>query len=168
MHVDTEESNSQGAPSAAYLRTASESSTGIEDWHSGRSTINTSTLNSYFPEPARMAGSILASRSASLQIPSASVLTASLRALSITPRTQPARSAPPQHRKLSQTTFPYLASRQPTLRPRLNAATQTSATSEAVQATGPGGLVAFQKQQTRGMKVQSSVKKRCEHCKVRS
>ncbi|KAK4186284.1 ribosomal protein L36-domain-containing protein [Podospora australis] len=38
--------------------------------------------------------------------------------------------------------------------------------SSALVETAKKSVVVFQKQQTRGMKVHSSVKKRCEHCKV--
>lgn len=121
-------------------------------------------------EPAIMAGSLLASRSASLQQSSASILAASFRALSITPRTtQAARPSPPQARNLSHTSFSNLSTRRSALRPAVNAVAQTTSTGTgAVQAIGTRSVRAFQQQQTRGMKVQSSVKKRCEHCKVRS
>ncbi|GAB1317365.1 threonine deaminase [Madurella fahalii] len=75
-------------------------------------------------------------------------LTSSMRALSLSARPT-LSSAPTQTRCLSQSvSYP---------RTMVLSASGPSVTS---------GLAAFQKQQTRGMKVRSSIKKRCEHCKV--
>ncbi|KAK1762106.1 ribosomal protein L36-domain-containing protein [Phialemonium atrogriseum] len=113
-----------------------------------------------------MAGSVLASGSASLRTSSASVLAASLRAMTLAPRIRPAQATAHQVRHLSWTASPSPASRQLTIRTPMNAVPQTSTAAGAVSEARPCGVVAFQQQQTRGMKVQSSVKRRCEHCKV--
>ncbi|KAI1638723.1 50s ribosomal protein l36 [Biscogniauxia mediterranea] len=90
-----------------------------------------------------------------MALPSSSSIIASLRALSLRtapatrqallrPRSQPARS-------ISQTVLAPKSA----MRPSLAAATKISST-----------VARQQQQQTRGMKVHSSVKRRCEHCKV--
>ncbi|KAI0396460.1 hypothetical protein F5Y17DRAFT_455960 [Xylariaceae sp. FL0594] len=75
-------------------------------------------------------------------------LISSLRALTLR-ATKPVSTAPAIRRCISQ-----ISPR--TQRPTLSVAPKTSA---AV-------VVAVAQQQVRGMKVQSSIKKRCEHCKV--
>ncbi|KAK4241178.1 ribosomal protein L36-domain-containing protein [Achaetomium macrosporum] len=42
----------------------------------------------------------------------------------------------------------------------------TAALKGAITPSLQAGAAVFQKQQTRGMKVRSAIKKRCEHCKV--
>ncbi|KAH8887457.1 hypothetical protein GQ53DRAFT_749939 [Thozetella sp. PMI_491] len=97
---------------------------------------------------------------------SAMSLASSMRALSLASSTQSlrttARSTLPtqQARCLSQTLLASPASRQ-SLAPLTKFRPNISADS-ALKA----GLSATQQQQTRGMKVHSSIKKRCEHCKV--
>ncbi|KAK3983846.1 ribosomal protein L36-domain-containing protein [Cladorrhinum sp. PSN332] len=48
----------------------------------------------------------------------------------------------------------------------LSALSTLSRPTTALQTGAKTAAAVFQKQQTRGMKVHSSVKKRCEHCKV--
>ncbi|KXX79688.1 hypothetical protein MMYC01_202543 [Madurella mycetomatis] len=92
-----------------------------------------------------MASLSIVSRSAASATKS---LTSSMRALSLSARPT-LFSTQAQTRCLSQ--------RVPSPRPMGLSASRPSLAS---------GLAAFQKQQTRGMKVRSSIKKRCEHCKV--
>ncbi|KAK4108323.1 hypothetical protein N656DRAFT_718251 [Canariomyces notabilis] len=66
-------------------------------------------------------------------------------------------SAQTQTRSLSQTVLSARTT-------RLSEYGQT--TKSAVSSCSLIGTPVFQKQQTRGMKVRSSIKKRCEHCKV--
>ncbi len=95
-------------------------------------------------------------------------VTASMRALSLatsSPSLRPAvrPSLPTQQaRCLSQALLASPAGR-PSISPLNYANTRTEISAEAGLKTGAAIL---QKQQTRGMKVHSSVKKRCEHCKV--
>ncbi|KAI0861340.1 hypothetical protein F4860DRAFT_177332 [Xylaria cubensis] len=81
-------------------------------------------------------------------------LISSLRALSI--RTKP-----------TSRVLPTLCRRQPTIRSiSQSALAPTQAQRPTIaKSTGPMAAALVQ-QQTRGMKVHSSVKKRCEHCKV--
>ena len=68
-----------------------------------------------------------------------------------------------QARCLSQTILPSFSNRQ-SISPLVNgSSSQSNVTAEA---GWKSGVAVFQKQQTRGMKVHSSIKKRCEHCKV--
>ncbi|KAK4162388.1 ribosomal protein L36-domain-containing protein [Cladorrhinum sp. PSN259] len=54
----------------------------------------------------------------------------------------------------------------PAVQTRALSALSTLSRPTAIQAAGRTAVAVFQKQQQRGMKVHSSVKKRCEHCKV--
>ncbi|KAL1859838.1 hypothetical protein VTK73DRAFT_7428 [Phialemonium thermophilum] len=106
-----------------------------------------------------MAGSLLTRGPATLRAPAVSSVIASFRTLSLTTRLQssriqPTAATPSGTRCLSQIS---LSLRRPEL----------PATLSAQRAwTRPAAVQAMGKQQSRGMKVQSSVKKRCEHCKV--
>ncbi|KAK3305417.1 ribosomal protein L36-domain-containing protein [Chaetomium strumarium] len=77
-------------------------------------------------------------------------LTSSMRALSLS--AQPTILPRVQTRYFSQTI----------ISPTRTTAALKGAISPSVQT----GVAVFQKQQTRGMKVRSAIKKRCEHCKV--
>lgn len=93
-----------------------------------------------------------------------SSLISSLRALSLRANAKPAASRvlpalclrlrQPATRRISQSS---LTPRRPTM-------TTKPAIPVAIPAAAAAALI--QQQQTRGMKVHSSVKKRCEHCKV--
>ncbi|KAI1131867.1 hypothetical protein F5Y10DRAFT_36423 [Nemania abortiva] len=81
-------------------------------------------------------------------------LTSSLRALSL--RTKPASRV-----------LPTLCRRQPATRSiSQSALAPTQAQRPAIMGPTTAKPAALSQQQTRGMKVHSSVKKRCEHCKV--
>ncbi|KAB5584903.1 ribosomal protein L36-domain-containing protein [Coniochaeta sp. 2T2.1] len=92
----------------------------------------------------------------------ASSLLSALRALSIAPPAP--RVRPSQHtvRSLSQSVLSCSSPRRQLLEKDAFKAGSTAAPRLAVV----GGVVAMRAQQTRGMKVHSSIKKRCEHCKV--
>ena len=77
-------------------------------------------------------------------------LTTSMRALSLAAR--PAALPALQTRCLSQAAL---------------ATSKTALSAGAVAPAVQSGVAVFQKVQTRGMKVRSAIKKRCEHCKVR-
>jgi large subunit ribosomal protein L36 len=66
---------------------------------------------------------------------------------------------------------PATATALPAIQTRcLSQAVLSNARTTALGAAAPAvqtGVAVFQKVQTRGMKVRSSIKKRCEHCKVR-
>ncbi|KAI1173589.1 ribosomal protein L36-domain-containing protein [Nemania sp. FL0916] len=83
-----------------------------------------------------------------------SSLTYSLRALSL-------------HAKPALRTVPALCLRQPTTR-HVSQSALTATPIQRPSITRPAAMIlpALAQQQTRGMKVHSSVKKRCEHCKV--
>lgn len=96
---------------------------------------------------------------AKMRTRTASSLLSALRALSIAP-TAP-RIQPCQHtvRGISHSVLSCSSPRQQLVR---KDASQGQVPTSAVV----GGVVALKAQQTRGMKVHSSIKKRCEHCKV--
>ncbi|AEO67829.1 c4e93071-c640-441c-af1e-703c63b28c08 [Thermothielavioides terrestris] len=84
-------------------------------------------------------------------------LTSSMRALSLSSAAAARPAMQTQTRSLSQAVLS--TPRAPTT---LGTRAATSATAPAVQS----GVAVFQRQQVRGMKVRSAIKKRCEHCKV--
>lgn len=93
-------------------------------------------------------------RSSQTLATSTKTLAASMRALTLTPSLA-VRSSAQQTRCLSQSTLHNPQScHRACCRPTLVAKNHSSK------------AVTFQSQQTRGMKVHSSIKKRCEHCKV--
>ncbi|KAK3904711.1 ribosomal protein L36-domain-containing protein [Staphylotrichum tortipilum] len=88
-------------------------------------------------------------------------LAASMRALSLAPAAaRPATSTLVQTRCLSQAALgaPSCCSSK--------AAASKAAAARAVAPAVQSGVAVFQRQQARGMKVRSAIKKRCEHCKV--
>ncbi|KAM7197846.1 Ribosomal protein L36 domain containing protein [Rhypophila sp. PSN 637] len=92
-------------------------------------------------------------RSSQTLATSTKTLAVSMRALTLAPSLA-VRTSAQQSRSLSQSTFHNPQSCQRACcRPTLVAQSQ-------------GAKAVFQSQQTRGMKVHSSIKKRCEHCKV--
>ena len=90
-------------------------------------------------------------------------LTASMRTLSLTASSIRPITATWQTRCFSQALLTSPARRQASL-PSNSTSAHTCATAKT---SLPTWLASAQSQQTRGMKVHSSVKKRCEHCKVR-
>lgn len=96
-------------------------------------------------------------RSSQTLATSTKTLASSMRALTLTPSLA-VRSSAQQTRCLSQSSLHPKSCQRPCCRPTIMTKSL---------ATGAGnGLASFQSQQTRGMKVHSSIKKRCEHCKV--
>ncbi|KAK0610545.1 ribosomal protein L36-domain-containing protein [Bombardia bombarda] len=112
-----------------------------------------------------------AARSGALATTATSLAT-SMRALALrSSSAAPAASIPSQQhvRSLSQKVLSNHTTCQHSScsRPTVHAATTTQATGGgALELGAKTGVSVFQRQQTRGMKVHSSVKKRCEHCKV--
>ena len=93
-------------------------------------------------------------------------LLSALRSLSIgpaAPQIRPCRSTQHTVRSLSQS---VLSCSSPRKHLAWRDALKTPATVSS-QLAVVGGVAALRAQQTRGMKVHSSIKKRCEHCKVR-
>jgi large subunit ribosomal protein L36 len=80
-------------------------------------------------------------------------LTSSMRGLSLAARPATATLPAIQTRCLSQAV--------------LSNARTTALSAGAAAPAVQTGVAVFQKVQTRGMKVRSAIKKRCEHCKVR-
>jgi hypothetical protein len=93
-------------------------------------------------------------------------LASAMRNLSLRNRSSIARwpIVAPQQRRALSATVPSSAQWKPSNHDRQ--ATGLSVPSRAVSRTTVPVSVQVTRQQTRGMKVQSSIKKRCEHCKV--
>ena len=92
--------------------------------------------------------------------------------LSQTVRSATTKSLSTSMRLLSLSSRPTIQTRclsQAILSPRVTASGQTNGTivSRTQQPQQQSGVAALQAIQTRGMKVRSAIKKRCEHCKVR-
>lgn len=104
----------------------------------------------------------------------ASTLLAPLRALALSPaaRRSPIPSVASSSSKLAARAFSSHGSccRAPALAGRIQTASVTAAAARpsiAARGAAPAGtLLPLRAQQTRGMKVHSSIKRRCEHCKV--
>ncbi|KAK3322018.1 ribosomal protein L36-domain-containing protein [Apodospora peruviana] len=110
-----------------------------------------------------MASFSILSQTARSSVLATKSLASSMRALSLARSVLPSStsSSQKQVRCLSQSALHPSGCQRPCCRPTLSAKS-----SQTTGVAAPRSGAVFQNQQTRGMKVHSSIKKRCEHCKV--